>query len=145
MKQPIIIFTKSDDATKQYFDNLFTSFNSELDYWIFDESIDYIIFFIKDSTTNEIKELNTKLVEYRDSVPWIYYHIENNVSEQSKWMRACFKERKTYIQEGRGNNIANAGDHHNSDGKYYGIILRASQYFAKKELAKMNFELSKLG
>jgi len=143
MKQPIIIFTRPDTATNQYFLNLFSDFNSELQHWIFDKSEEYIIFFIKDNTTNDIDAINILWHEYTNSVPWIFFHKQHNVMEQYDWIEKNFNDFQIYISGSE--NLANAGDHHNQDGKYFSYLVSASNCFKQGKNSEMNNHFKAIG
>lgn len=136
MKQLIIIFTKADDATRSYFSNFFSDFNSDSSYWVFDKSNEYLVFFIKDSITSEIEGINVYWNQYRTYVPWIFFHLGHNIIEQMDWIELKFDDFKIYTTG--GDNLANAGDHHNQDGKYFSHLVAASKCFKEGKTNEMN-------
>lgn len=141
-KQIIIIFTLVDGCTKEYFNNFFDEFNCKLEYWCFDKSDEFIIYFIEDSNKHKIINIINDL---NNKEAWVFLHKSGkNKSRQFCLLQKILSGESKYYCERCTKNTDDWGDHHNNDGKHYSIILEASELFKNGNVSKMNTKLSEI-
>ena len=141
----IIIFTRIDYQTLNYFQSLFPQLDigadSQEDFTFLEFKINDSlprILFINDERECEIENLQLSTTDDN----YVYYHTSSRYYNHHKdFIQKELPECHEYFRENQENY---PGDHHNGDGYHYAFLLKAAEAFSQGKIDDFNREIDNL-